>query len=74
MLRQLAVFTACQSYRFVNCSWAIIHISIGSARIADRIIVLKDGIIDDMGTHEQLISKGGLYSEMYRTQAQWYEQ
>ena len=52
----------------------IITHRLGSARIADRIIVLKDGMIDDIGTHEQLISKGGLYSEMYKTQAQWYEQ
>ena len=52
----------------------IITHRLGSARIADRIIVLKDGKIDDMGTHEHLISKGGLYAEMYRSQAQWYEQ
>lgn len=51
----------------------IITHRLGAARIADRIIVLKDGIIDDIGTHEELINKGGLYSEMYRTQAQWYE-
>ena len=51
----------------------IITHRLGAARIADRIIVLKDGIIDDIGTHEELINKGGVYSEMYRTQAQWYE-
>ena len=51
----------------------IITHRLGAARIADRIIVLKDGIIDDIGTHEELINKGGVYSEMYRAQAQWYE-
>ena len=51
----------------------IITHRLGAARIADRIIVLKDGIIDDIGTHEELINKGGVYSEMYRTQAKWYE-
>lgn len=45
---------------------------LGSARIADRIIVLKQGQIDDIGTHEELLNRGGTYKEMYQSQAQWY--
>ncbi|GAU75932.1 ABC transporter ATP-binding protein [Fusibacter sp. 3D3] len=45
---------------------------LGSAKIADRIIVMDKGRITDVGTHDELISKEGLYSEMYSAQAQWY--
>ena len=51
----------------------IITHRLGAARIAKRIIVLKDGLIDDIGTHEQLIQRGGLYATLYREQAKWYE-
>jgi len=50
----------------------IITHRIGSARLADRIVVLKDGMIDDIGSHEYLMSKKGYYYNLYNTQAQWY--
>lgn len=45
---------------------------LGSARIADRIVVLKAGSIDDIGTHEQLIARQGFYAQLFRAQAKWY--
>ena len=41
---------------------------------ADRIVVIKDGAIEDIGTHEQLKEKNGLYAEMwkqYNKAAKW---
>ena len=35
---------------------------------ADRILVVEDGRIVESGTHSHLMSRGGLYSELYRTQ------
>ena len=35
---------------------------------ADEILVLKDGRIMERGVHDDLVSKGGLYSELYETQ------
>lgn len=32
---------------------------------ADNIVVIKDGNIEEMGTHEDLLSKKGLYSRMW---------
>lgn len=45
---------------------------LGSARVADKIIVMDSGEIVDTGTHDQLLEKGGIYSAMYHAQAQWY--
>ena len=33
---------------------------------ADRIYVVRSGIIDDAGTHEELLSRGGLYAAMWQ--------
>jgi ATP-binding cassette, subfamily B, bacterial len=35
---------------------------------ADRIVVVSDGKIAETGTHSELLARGGLYSELYRTQ------
>ena len=35
-------------------------------RNADRILVLTDRGIEESGTHEELLNKGGIYSELYR--------
>lgn len=45
---------------------------LGSARIADRIIVMDAGHIVDMGTHEELMQREGKYRQMYHAQAKWY--
>ena len=33
---------------------------------ADRIYVVRDGVIDDKGTHEELLSHHGLYEIMWK--------
>ena len=35
---------------------------------ADRILVVKDGVIAESGTHDELLEKGGVYRELYETQ------
>ncbi|MEA4824744.1 MAG: ABC transporter ATP-binding protein [Clostridiaceae bacterium] len=44
----------------------------GSVRIADRIVVMRNGKIDDIGTHEELMEKGEYYTELWQSQAKWY--
>ena len=46
---------------------------IGSAKLADRIVVMDDGQVADIGTHEELMSRPGKYAAMWEKQAQWYE-
>lgn len=55
-----------------NKTAVIITHRLGSARIADRIVVLDKGRIAEQGTHEELMGRHGLYSEMYHEQAKWY--
>lgn len=45
---------------------------LGSVHMADRIIVMDAGRIVDMGVHEELMQKQGLYYQMYQAQAKWY--
>ena len=47
---------------------------LGSAKLADRIVVMKEGRICQSGTHEELLAAGGEYARMYKTQEQWYRQ
>lgn len=45
---------------------------LGSAKIANRIVVMDKGSICEIGTHEELINKKGKYAEMFLAQSQWY--
>ena len=45
---------------------------LGSAKIADRIIVMERGRIVEAGNHEELMEMGGRYRELYEAQAKWY--
>jgi ATP-binding cassette subfamily B protein len=44
------------SHRFTNVA------------LADRIIVLNNGSVEETGSHDELMKKGGLYSSMYHKQ------
>jgi ATP-binding cassette subfamily B protein len=43
-----------------------------TVRMADRIAVLKDGRIEELGSHDQLISSGGTYARLFELQAAGY--
>jgi ATP-binding cassette subfamily B protein len=45
---------------------------LGSCRIAQRILVLKDGRLCEEGTHAELLAAGSVYADLYRLQAAWY--
>jgi ABC-type multidrug transport system fused ATPase/permease subunit len=47
----------------------IISHELNLIRDADKIIVLKGGEIEQMGTHYELIRAGGLYADLYRLQS-----
>ena len=43
-----------------------------TVRMADLILVINDGRIQESGTHEDLLALGGLYAELYEMQARAY--
>lgn len=48
-------------------SFVIAH-RLSTIKNSDLILVLKDGDIDSVGTHEQLLNQGGFYAELYNSQ------
>jgi ATP-binding cassette subfamily B protein len=43
-----------------------------TVRMADVIVVLHDGRIDELGSHDELLAAGGRYAELFRLQASRY--
>ena len=43
-----------------------------TVRMADRIVVLEAGCITEMGSHEELLARGGTYAHLFTLQAQGY--
>jgi ATP-binding cassette, subfamily B, bacterial len=51
---------------------ALISHRFSTVRMADRILVLAGGAIEEQGTHHQLIALGGRYAELFELQAAGY--
>lgn len=47
-----------------TCTKLIVAQRISTTKKADRIVVLKDGRIVEIGTHDELMKKGGYYTEI----------
>ena len=45
---------------------------LSSCKFCDKIVVLDDHTIKESGTHDELLSRGGLYANLFQTQAKWY--
>ena len=54
-------------------SAVIISHRFSTVRMADRILVLKNGELLELGTHEELLDKNGLYAELFALQAKGYQ-
>lgn len=51
----------------------IISHRFSTVRIADRIMVLKNGAVLEIGTHKELMENDKLYAELFNLQAQGYQ-
>lgn len=56
-----------------NMTTVFITHRMGAARLADIILVVDDGHAAETGSHEQLVSSGGIYAQMYEMQKEWYQ-
>ncbi len=50
-----------------SLSFVIAH-RLSTVRDADQILVLEKGSIVERGSHDELVAKGGLYSDLYNRQ------
>jgi ATP-binding cassette subfamily B multidrug efflux pump len=48
----------------------IISHRVSSAKLANKIVVLSDGVMVEEGTHEELLSKEGIYHDLFEKQGQ----
>ncbi|MDP3447550.1 MAG: ABC transporter ATP-binding protein, partial [Eubacteriales bacterium] len=62
-----AIQNALESVMVGRTSIVIAH-RLSTVLAADRILVMKDGVIAEQGTHEELLEQGGVYCELYETQ------
>jgi ATP-binding cassette subfamily B protein len=44
-----------------------------TVRMADRILVLENGQLLEVGSHEELLARDGRYAELFRLQARGYQ-
>ncbi len=51
----------------------IISHRFSTVRMADRILVLQDGRVLELGTHEALMANGKLYADLFKLQAAGYQ-
>lgn len=62
-----------QFYRLIQGKSAIlISHRLSTVRMADRILLLKEGRIVEQGSHEALMRMGGAYARLFRIQAERY--
>ncbi|GAA0434466.1 hypothetical protein Acor_08920 [Acrocarpospora corrugata] len=45
---------------------------LGSIRHADMLAVLQDGVFAEVGRHDELMARNGLYARLFRLQASGY--
>lgn len=57
-----------------NKSILFISHRLGFAKKADRILVFENGRIVENGTHNELMELNGVYTQLFLSQKQWYEE
>lgn len=55
-----------------RCAVIVTH-RLGSTKFADRIVVMDDGQIVEIGSHEELMKQNGKYRMMWEAQSYWYQ-
>jgi len=52
-----------------NCTTILVSHRFSTVRLADQICVLEDGRVVELGSHDELIARGGRYKTMFELQA-----
>ena len=64
---EILIQTAMDRLTKGRTSFVIAH-RLSTIKNADKIIVMKDGNIVEVGTHQELLDKGGAYRDLYVSQ------
>ena len=62
-----AILNAMQRIMQGRTSIIISH-RVSSAKLADKVVMLDDGVVIEQGTHDDLLAKGGAYKELHDKQ------
>lgn len=57
-----------------DCGVIFISHRLSSAVLADKIYLIDGGRVAESGTHEQLMARDGIYADMFRKQAENYQE
>ncbi len=71
-LAELALFSRLADIADGRTTLFISH-RLSSTKFCDRILVLSEGKIAEIGSHDALMEKGGIYADLFHTQAKYYE-
>lgn len=65
-----------QKYNEMTGGKSSIYIShrLASTRFCDRIVMITDGGIGEVGTHSELLQAGGKYAELFEIQSKYYRE
>ncbi len=56
-----------------NKTTVFISHRLSSTKFCDRIMVISEGVIAEMGSHEQLMMSNGIYKDLFESQAKYYK-
>ncbi|MCD8055978.1 MAG: hypothetical protein LUE25_04595 [Clostridiales bacterium] len=56
-----------------KCAVLITH-RLSAVQLADKVAVLADGHVAEYGTHSELYAMGGIYTDMFDKQAEFYRE
>ena len=45
---------------------------LGSTQFCDRVVYMDGGRVTEMGTHRELLNRGGAYAKLFEVQSSWY--
>lgn len=58
--------------KYLTKNTILITHRLSAVQLADKVAVFDDGQVAECGTHTELYAKGGIYTEMFDKQAQFY--